>query len=87
MDEVLKEVYINENKIPLTNVKNLDDKDTVKELDLVLFPGDEIKIVGANSDKALKVLEAAGSVAKSIANSANNFFKSLFIQKNQKKLT
>ena len=85
MDEVLKEVYINENKIPLTNVKNLDDKDTVKELDLVLFPGDEIKIVGANSDKALKVLEAAGSVAKSIANSANNFFKSLFIQKKSKK--
>ena len=85
MDEVLKEVYINENKIPLTNVKNLDDKDTVKELDLVLFPGDEIKIVGANSDKALKVLEAAGSVAKSIANSANNFFRSLFIQKKSKK--
>ena len=85
MDEVLKEVYVNENKIPLTNIKNLDDKDTVKELDLVLFPGDEIKIVGANSDKALKVLEAAGSVAKSIANSANNFFKSLFIQKKSKK--
>ena len=85
MDEVLKEVYVNENKIPLTNIKNLDDKDTVKELDLVLFPGDEIKIVGANSDKALKVLEAASSVAKSIGKSANNFFKSLFIQKNSKK--
>ena len=85
MDEVLKEVYVNENKIPLTNIKNLDDKDTVKELDLVLFPGDEIKIVGANSDKALKVLEAASSVAKSIGKTANNFFKSLFIQKNSKK--
>ena len=85
MDEVLKEVYINENKIPLTKYKDLDDKSKVKELDLVLFPGDEIKIVGSNSDKALKVLEAASSVAESIGKAANNFFKSLFIQKNSKK--
>ena len=85
MDEVLKEVYINENKIPLTKYKDLDDKSKVKELDLVLFPGDEIKIVGSNSDKALKVIEAASSVAESIGKAANNFFKSLFIQKNSKK--
>ena len=84
-DNNLEELYINENLVKL-NEENLNEKSVVKELDLVLFPGDEITLVVSNGKPLKERKNKLPGNEKHLIN-FNLFGREggLFVQKKEKK--
>ena len=62
-DDVLTNLYVNDNEIDLSDVDDLSTYSIVKKVDLALFPNDEIKIKVINKNP-VSIIDNAGLAVK-----------------------